>query len=178
MKRKLCGVLLMVLMMIFVGMMSACGDALSEDNLTGDNIPKAETENNSSQKESEDNSSKIELSYGKKYIYTNSISAETGKQSYFMFKNDGTGVNYNYSIYVLNSRYFDYLINFKYLIIEDTVICFYDSMEYGADHTEGTVYSATWTAVLGFSKDVLLRSNNDMFICEDYLKNIPNFGKN
>lgn len=130
---------------------------------------------------SKDNSAK-KLSYGKKYIFTQVNKDNLDKTFNFVFNEDGTGVYtvfYQFKDDEKNNS--DYKVTFKFLIIEDNIVCFFDSVKYGSKHGNFKV-STDWNIVFSFySKDALISSgnngNNIIYVCEDYLANIPNYGK-
>jgi hypothetical protein len=109
------------------------------------------------------------LTLNKKYIIYTDIPMIEDNYTYYIFNSDDSGEY----CYAYTADLNKYLVNFKYLIIEDTVVCFFDS-------TNG-FKSSDWNSTLGFSKDVLMSITGGItgtiYICEDYLPNIPNFGK-
>ena len=125
------------------------------------------------------------LNYDKKYIQRGDVREPEEEQEYFIFQKDGTGTYHYYRKFTLsetlttdNERIFDYTITFRYLIRNDTVVCFYDSVEFHPADTERDV-STSWSGSYRFSKNILTASDSDAFlyICEDYLPQIPNFSK-
>ena len=114
------------------------------------------------------------LSYGKKYLKSTEISV--ADPDYMLFNRDGTGV-FRY-LYISGDFVSDYTITFRYFITEDVVTCFYDSVEYGKDNTEGNVYDS-WSECYKFNSNWLssLETGNVRFICESFLPQIPNYDK-
>lgn len=129
-----------------------------------------------------------ELSYSKKYIYKFKINSDEIEQEYYIFNQNGTGQYHYYGTdykYVFNGtlytyEYFlaSYIINFIYELISDTVVCFYDSIIYD-EVNEYQSYRGDWNPILAFSKNILIAvdANSTMYICEDYVPNIPNYFK-
>ena len=120
-----------------------------------------------------------ELTYDKKYIHREEISLPGNEQEYFIFHENKTGEYHTGFYYNGYSGVLNYVVNFKYLTIEDTVVCFYDSVEYAADHTLSKDVSTTWRRIFGLSKDILIGVDayTTIYVCEDYLSEIPNYGK-
>ena len=130
------------------------------------------------------NTVKNKLSYGKKYIYDGDLDQDINNATYFIFYKDGTGVYHNYHDYG-GGDIVSYTIHIKYVIDTDggVVYCFYDSFEYGADHTYYYTNhdNSEWSAVLNFTDKFLYRIDTaypHFFVTEKFsAKTIPNFGK-
>lgn len=121
------------------------------------------------------------LTFEKRYILYNEIHLEKERQKYYLFRSDGTG-EFRYFIdssFEDNVRIYDYKISFRYIVIGDTVICLYDSITYLPDDTMKSTQSVFWQSKLGFSEDVLMAidASATLYLCEDFLPEIPNFGK-
>ena len=169
-----------ILFLVIIGLLSAltlggCNNRESNNDTSNNN-----SSNNSS---SGSNTSNQSLTLNKKYILYSDVSAAEGCQNYFVFKDEKTGECNSYSYYSYISGHGNtimitsYKIKFIYLIIEDTVICFYDSVTYAPAHNEAQSVQTTWRNTLGFSKDILMNTASTIYICENYLPEIPNFGK-
>ena len=121
------------------------------------------------------------LTFGKKYIYDAHVSREAEKQRYYIFNSNGTGQFHYY--YADEDQIEHYTIDFKYTFADNeksAVICFYDSVTYASDHTEEKSEGTFWDTFLGISKNVLTYTGTygfSYYICEDYLPEIPNYGK-
>lgn len=123
--------------------------------------------------------SKQELTLNKKYIYDSEINVPKEKQRYYLFRGDGTGIYHYYDTSTISQepKIYHYKIDFTYLIIDDTVVCFYDSETFFSDDNSDTKIRKDWNAVFLFSEYILMSPAQTIYICEDYLPEIPNFGK-
>jgi len=130
--------------------------------------------NNDKSKERRDTGTQ-QLTYDKRYIISSEARGPQDEQTYYVFKDNGTG---EYTYYYDHSQVYirHYTVKFTYLIIDDTVVCFYDSIEFAPNHTYETIISSTWTATFGFSENIIMSTGGTLYICEDYLPEIPNFG--
>ena len=110
---------------------------------------------------------KAPLIYNKKYYHADYVirdSLETNKR-YIIFYSDGTG---EYS-----EDGYDGTVEFKYILTEDSVHCFYDGGYNG--NIDGTKWNRWWQV-----DDGLLYQSaylDTQYINETYLDKIPNFGK-
>ena len=114
------------------------------------------------------------LVFDKKYV---SGAFGEDRENYLLFRSDGTGD------YVRNSETVDehYTIHFKWFYAdgdESAVMCFYDSVEYGEDHTGSTIRNSTHYLVT-VSERVCTSSNTSStcYINEDYVGKLENYGK-
>lgn len=113
------------------------------------------------------------LTYEKKYIYERDIASKSEYQDYYLFHSDNTGEYYNSSPSISSPSISSYTIKFKYVTIEnESVACFYDS-----ETGEGRSERYYWRSVLLYSPEIVYTSGGDIYVCETYLKEIPNFGK-
>lgn len=157
MKRKICIALLIAIVACFaVCLFSACGGSA--------------------------------LKMNDKYILDIDVKENENEQVYFIFYSNGTGKYKYYYNHVssIDSSYNytnDYTITFKYTYADgdnSAVVCFYDSVEYGSNHTQnGSTVSTSWTRLLTVSDNVLCYASSSgytYYINENYLKTIPNFG--
>lgn len=108
------------------------------------------------------------LIYDKKYYLADSFDVNNIKTNdhYIIFFKNGTGEYYG-------DGYGEYgAIEFKYLLTDDTVHCFYDGGH--TNHYDGT----HWNEWYWVKEGVLCReaSNAVQYINEDYLSKFPNFG--
>ena len=116
------------------------------------------------------------LTLNKKYYYSSEMNRAEAQRSYVIFID---GENGQYRPYYKSTEFTTtsiYTISFKYLRIEDTVVCFFDSVTYDPTHNQAQI-NTTWTATYGFSKDIIMTTSGNIYICESYLPNISNFGK-
>ena len=124
------------------------------------------------------NGDKAGLVLNKKYIYEGKVSQEEEKQSYFIFLSDGTGKYkyYNYSSSV--ATIYSYTVTFKYYIIEDTLHCFYESVQYDDIHNADYTVITSWNYSFLPCEKFLMQTNGTYYLNEDFLKEeIPNFGR-
>ena len=124
-----------------------------------------------------------ELVMDKRYIREDDAKKESQQQSSYVFHSDGTG---EYTFHYDGYNDYDhehYKITFKYTYADgdkSAVVCFYDSaeaLEGNYDGGYGLGYLTKWSRVLLVSKNVLVLGGTEVWINEDYLKTIPNFGK-
>ena len=122
------------------------------------------------------NGDKAGLVLNKKYIYEGNVSQEEEKQSYFMFLSDGTGKYYNYSSSV--ETIYSYTVTFQYYIVEDTLHCFYESVQYDDIHNADYTVITSWNYSFLPCEKFLMQTNGTYYLNEDFLKEeIPNFGR-
>ena len=122
------------------------------------------------------NGDKAGLVLNKKYIYEGNVSQEEEKQSYFIFLSDGTGKYYHYSSSV--ATIYSYTVTFKYYIVEDTLHCFYESVQYDDIHNADYTVKTSWNYSFLPCEKFLMQTNGTYYLNEDFLKEeIPNFGK-
>lgn len=113
---------------------------------------------------------KIELTYGEKYIYKNTIKENEEAQVYFIFNKDGTAEYYYYGIYTMDLIYTE-------VPEENMIYCFYNGFSYqkegwsASDSASKTAYS------MMCSENVVRLSNGEVYILESYLDEIPKFGE-
>ena len=118
------------------------------------------------------------LTLNKKYIFEEDVSEESDEQSYFIFTSSDMGeYHYYYRSQSFNEgkKISSYTITFRYKITGETVNCFFDSVEYDAEHNQNSV-SSSWATMYGADEDFLISANGAYYFNEDYLKEIPNFG--
>lgn len=128
--------------------------------------------------EASGNTNTNSLTFDKRYLYYESskdLSQPAEKQTYFIFHSDKTG-EYRYYKEVSHRAY---TIKFKYItILNESAVCFYDSVEYEETHTDTYEASTTWTQELLYSPEFIVDSYGNTWICETYLEEeLPNFGK-
>lgn len=138
-----------------------------------------------------ENSVDNKLTYGKKYIRENSISADSAYESYFIFSKNGTGIYFYHETFegydYITDRFTDmiisYTITFKYFTDSENevVYCFYDSFKYEPDHNYRDTYDdSTWNAVFNFNENFLMRIDTGatFYFTEEFLNDtLPNYGK-
>lgn len=126
------------------------------------------------------NGDKAGLVLNKKYIHEEDISIEEEKQTYFIFISDHTGKYHTYSYYE-NSEFnetYSYTVTFKYYIVEDTLHCFYESVQYDDVHDRGDSVKTSWNYSFLPCEKFLMQTNGTYYLNEDFLKEeIPNFGR-
>ena len=119
----------------------------------------------------------VNLKYGKKYYSPSSI-RDPKEDTYFIFRENGTGVYHCYRDFILygEQQYYSYEIEFVYEIVDGTAVCFFDSLKMDpADTINNADSLKRWHWELEISKNFLFASST--YICEDFLPRIPNFGK-
>ncbi len=127
-------------------------------------------------------SKKPRLDFGVKYYseYDISEGKDEYKTAYYRFNKNGTG-EYRY-YYAYKDEIEDYTIIFKYTVVDkegEAVACFYDNIKYGAEHNVEWDYTndpQKWSSLLTVSDDILMTKGGGIFISENYLEEIPNFG--
>ncbi len=123
--------------------------------------------------------SKSVLTYNKKYIITIDFEKDESKQNYWIFYKDGTCIYHHYEL-VYGDNCSNYVCTFKYSLAEDesTLFYFFDSVSYLDYHnySNGNVGTST-RGYLIVSKDVVMNKNGSFFVSEDFIDNIPNYGK-
>ena len=124
------------------------------------------------------------LKTDKKYIRESDINQETSGQNYVLFRTNGTGeYKYLYISSVSSDYNEDYKINFKYVYADSdksTVICLFDSIQFGKNHPNNITGYYDWSKMFTVSKDVVCSvggTGYTMYINEDFIKEIPNFGE-
>lgn len=128
------------------------------------------------------NTSDKKLTYGKKYYSSVSIGNDATDSYYYLFNKDGTGTYsscYSYAVTegTNNTQKSGYVIEFNYQIVDDRVICTFNSEVASFD---GRHCSSNWYNVFEFDEDFLFiqgQYGESVYFCEDYLKTVPNFGK-
>ena len=129
------------------------------------------------------------LAIDKRYILANDVKKEVNKQDSYVFHFDGTGeytLHYDYILWDEandeKNTHNHYKIHFKYTYVDgdkSAVVCFYDNIE-RLEGDNGKANPTDWSALLTVSKNVLATAGSYgyvFWINEDYLKAIPNFGK-
>lgn len=119
-----------------------------------------------------DNGATLELDV--KYILESDTQIDEDFQTYFVFTSKNKGYYIRY--YSFDTSVTHYKVNFIYIFEADTIMCFYDSAEYFNDHNENTVNS-TWNFTLLPTKNCLMSVGNTYYINENFLDEIPNYGK-
>lgn len=120
-----------------------------------------------------------QIAYGKKYVRYDDVSG---------YKAYGTGVTIiinangtiiyesyrNYTSYPSGEKYtIRYTVTYKYDIMDEgTLVAYYDSLSI----LEGSVSVQTDTTLtIFFSRNEILVGGTTVYVCEDYIDNIPNF---
>lgn len=120
------------------------------------------------------------LSYGKEYVSSDYVNSEDANTARITFNKDGTGSYKKYYKYESEIDKYnftnDYVITFKYIVIDDVVICSYDSIEYGQDETRYDTPSG-WEFTAAFSEKILMTTGGTVYYCETYIPEIPNFNE-
>ncbi|MBR2449239.1 MAG: hypothetical protein IKB30_03855 [Clostridia bacterium] len=121
--------------------------------------------------------SKSVLTYNKKYIITIDFEKDESKQNYWIFYDDGTCIYHNYEI-IYGDKRSNYVCTFKYTLAEDksTLFYFFDSVSY-LEHNNNFNLSTSNSGYLIVSKDVVMNKDGSFFVCEEFIDNIPNYGK-
>ena len=119
------------------------------------------------------------ITYDKKYIQTLDFDKDESQQNYYVFYKDGSCIHHHYE-----RPYGDYistyLCTFKYSLVKDqgTLFYFYHSVEFLDAHNYPNEYVGPNTSgYLMVSQDVIMDENGSFYVCEDFIDNIPNFGK-
>ena len=162
MKKKTIVCLLAALFCLLV--FAGCGQTQSESTKTDVNTEQA-------------------LSLNKKYISQSTVARPEGEQCYYVFTDESNGYyhyyDYFYSVFTDTERIQEYTVSFRYYIVEDTISCFFDSVQFSEKHNDGEdIPQKDWTSTFGFTENYLLKTNGTYYLNEDFLKNeIVNFGK-
>ena len=119
-----------------------------------------------------DNGAALELNV--KYIHEGATRIDEDFQTYFVFTSQNEGYYVYY--YSYSSLTEHYKVNFIYIFEADTVLCFYDSVEYFSDHNDEDE-SSTWNFTLLPTENCLMSVGNTYYINENFLDEIPNYGK-
>ena len=123
------------------------------------------------------------LAMNKRYIRESDVKEDSSKQISYVFYSNGTGkytYHYDYES-IFNPEHSHYVITFQYTYADNdksAVVCFYDSFEALEGNT--TEALTDWSTLVTVSKNVLATTGSygyTFWINEDYLKNIPNFGR-
>jgi len=118
------------------------------------------------------------LTYDKKYFYygVQSYDGYINSDRYYIFYSNNTGI-YHYEDHNIDRS--SYTIKFKYITMtNESIVCFCDSVEYDETHTYLRDVSSTWTRIFSYSPEFIYDSAyKNHYICETYLKELPNFGK-
>lgn len=124
-----------------------------------------------------------QLRFGSKYIDDGYVGSNED-QYYLIFNKNGTGSYrvYDKYSYLSTVEIDDYVINFKYTYVDAAktkVACYYDSVTYNAQDNQRDA-NAHWSRVFEVSENVLVTQGQygyNTYINENYLTQIPNFGK-
>ena len=118
-----------------------------------------------------DTENKVELKMNKKYISQTSIHVSAERQTFFLFRGDGTG-SYQHGPY--------YTIQFRYTLTGGYVALFYDGYT-PADGYTGSGPDLDWAELFMYTENFLAEEvsygNVYFYLCEDFLLSIPNYGK-
>ena len=115
------------------------------------------------------------LTYDKKYFYYDHRNINSDR--YYIFYSNNTGICRAGISFESESSY---TIKFNYITMaNETVVCFYDSIEYDETYTDFRDVSSVWTTKFCYSPEFMydLEYNGRCYICETYLNKLPNFGK-
>lgn len=120
------------------------------------------------------------LSYGKEYIYSYYDRWHEIERS-VVFDKNGTG-KYREKQTAKQDDFdnWNYTVSFRYLYYaeEDTVFCFYDSVEYGEEPEDADeIIESDWGMKFLCTKELLQATNGAVFVNEEYLPNIPNYNR-
>ncbi len=125
----------------------------------------------------ENNTGSATPTYGKKYLYAGCVT-DKNQYDYYIFNKDGTGIYADYEYFTTNQNgFYGYIINFDYKISGNRVVCTYNSVAKNYDYSY-TLNS--WYKAFEISEDFLFldeQYGTYVYICEDYLESIPEFGK-
>ncbi|HIZ10141.1 MAG TPA: hypothetical protein H9726_06605 [Candidatus Borkfalkia avicola] len=121
------------------------------------------------------------VTLNKRYIAEGDLGEPEDEQVYFEFTSGNTGVYHYYyhgdygtaGVSLISS----YSVHFRYKIVSDMVYCFYDSVEYDEADTEKAEVETDWKRYMGADTDFLMSASGSFYFCEDYLAEIPDFGK-
>lgn len=117
--------------------------------------------------------------------YYSGIDGPMEERNYWTFSENGTGKYYFYLYYEYSGKIEidNYTIDFNYVYTnadKTQVTCFYNGVTYTAKDNQKAA-STSWWRTLNVSENVLLSEGQYgytlMGINEEYLKQIPNFGK-
>lgn len=118
--------------------------------------------------------SEIELRYGEKYIHYLDINEKN--QRYFLFNKDGTAQFYCANYYGSKLKHYTLHLIYEPVFEENTIFCFFDSIEYADDHEMDKIPSYQNYTIL-CSKNIIMTSDGAEYIAESYLAKIPNYNK-
>lgn len=121
----------------------------------------------------------IHLRYEEKYIISWLVGEGGEEENHFIFYRNGTGIFHRfYEGTISGDDYcYSYTTSFKYEIVDDdSIVCFYDSVEYDDVHTKGAVRS-DWMKIFACSKNVIKSVSGDIYVAESYLGELPDFNK-
>lgn len=154
------------------------------DGVSNSGTGSANSETNSSNStDNGTNSGTLKMDKKYSYVYQDPSLDET----FIIFHKNGTGEYYRYTKYTseVDSR-FDFClertIHFKYTFADsakEAVVCFYESVEYGERDDGSSNVRTNWDMLLTVSENVLCyagSSGYSIYVCEDYLPQIPNYG--
>ena len=114
-----------------------------------------------------------QIAYGKKYVCYDEVSDLRAGSSYtyYVFNSNGT----LYKEYIGSDNVPWYRTTYRYEIMDEgTMMAFYDDYErFDGRTTSGVDTDATLTIL--FSRNVILLGGSTVYVCEDYIENIPNF---
>jgi len=114
-----------------------------------------------------------QIAYGKKYVRYDYISNFRDGGSYIYYVINSNGTLYKESADSNNMPM--YRKTYRYEIMDDgTMMAFYDDYErFDGLTNSGVVTDETLTIL--FSRNVILLGGTTVYVCEDYIDNIPNF---
>lgn len=130
-----------------------------------------------------DTSSSNKIVYNVKYISNEAVNQPVEKQTYYIFTSKEKLTYHRYYVYSSSfseeSRVTHYTIEYIYEVMDDgTLAYFYDSIIIHEDDNQtDEAEKKSTSGILLFSENVLTNSNGFLYINENYLEKIPNFGK-
>ena len=121
----------------------------------------------------------IHLRYGEKYIISWLVGEEGERENHLIFYRNGTGIFRRFEEATISGDdyCYSYTTSFKYEIVDDdSIVCFYDSVEYDDVNTNGAVKS-DWMEIFACSKNVIKCASGGIYVAESYLGELPDFNK-
>ncbi len=119
--------------------------------------------------DSAEDSLKDNLSFDKKYYLADT--SEISQKSYMVLHEDGTGE------YVKNtSNGHDYTVSLKWVAVDESTVIVIDNgttLNQGYSMFDPTAFCSTFSV----TKEILLNPLGLPYVCEDFLDEIPNYGK-
>ncbi|MBE7089502.1 MAG: hypothetical protein E7362_01725 [Clostridiales bacterium] len=117
----------------------------------------------------------IELVYNEKYIRTDDIDEPVSEQDYIIFYSDGTADYHHFYRYYSTESYTIHLIC-EQVVEENMMFCFFDGVDYDSIDTGDYKVYNTITYEFMCSKNVVMKTNGNVYVLESFIQNIPNFG--